>query len=211
MKIDTIVLGAYQTNSYVLSSGDTANECVVVDTGLTASDLTVFLQKGQLTPRALILTHGHADHIGGVPELRSVWPDLPIYAHQLEVPVLSDPTLNLSMMTGEPLILDCGIHPVVQDQAIDEAGIQLKVLHTPGHTQGGMSLYSETQGVVFAGDTLFAESVGRTDFPGGSQAILIQSIQSQLFILPDETKVYPGHGSPTTIGHEKQFNPYAGS
>ncbi len=210
MKIDTIVLGAYQTNSYVLRSDDSASECLVVDTELTANDLTAFLQNEQLTPRALILTHGHADHIGGVPELRSVWPGFLIYAHQMEAQVLSDPSVNLSMMTGEPLTLDSGISHVVQDEIIDEVGIKLKVLHTPGHTQGGMSLFCEEEGVVFAGDTLFAESVGRTDFPGGSQVTLVQSIRNQLFTLPEDTTVFPGHGPSTTIGHEKQHNPYAG-
>ncbi|MCF7973709.1 MAG: MBL fold metallo-hydrolase [Phycisphaerae bacterium] len=208
MKIETIVLGAYQTNSYVLRSDESSNGCVVVDTGLSAGELTAFLQGASLIPAALILTHGHGDHIAGVPELLSLWPDLILYAHELEAAVLSDPTLNLSTMTGMPLSLDCPIDYVVQDQMIEAAGIRLKVLHTPGHTQGGMSLFGKEQGVVFVGDTLFAESVGRTDFPGGSQATLIRSIQKQLFVLPDETIVYPGHGPSTTVGHEKKYNPY---
>jgi hydroxyacylglutathione hydrolase len=208
MRIRTLVLGAYQTNSYVLRADDASSECVVVDTGLSAETLTAFLQTKSLTPKALILTHGHGDHIAGVPELLALWPDMLIYAHQLEADVLLDPNLNLTTMTGTPMTLDGEIHYVVQDQIIEAAGITLKALHTPGHTQGGMSLYGEEKGVVFAGDTLFADSVGRTDFPGGSQTVLIQSIRDQLFALPDETRVYPGHGPSTTIGHEKQHNPY---
>ncbi len=208
MRIRTFVLGAYQTNSYVLRSEDSSDECVVVDTGLTADTLTAFLQAKSITPKALILTHGHGDHIGGVPELVSLWPELVIYAHESEAVVLSDPSLNLSTMTGTPMTLDYAIQYVVQEQIIAAAGIQLKVLSTPGHTPGGMSLYAEERGVVFSGDTLFAESIGRTDFPGGSQAPLIQSIRDQLFVLPDQTRVYPGHGPSTTIGHEKLHNPY---
>jgi len=209
MKIDTLVLGAYQTNSYVLRSTEASNLCVVIDTGLSDDALLAFLEGKSLAPKALILTHGHGDHIAGVPELASRWPEMVIYAHSLEATVLSDPQLNLSVMTGVPLTLDGPIHYVDQDEMIEEASVRLKVLHTPGHTQGGMSLYEEELGVVFAGDTLFADSVGRTDFPGGSQGTLIESIQDQLFVLPDHTVVYPGHGPSTTIGHERQFNPYA--
>ncbi|NQV33379.1 MAG: MBL fold metallo-hydrolase [Phycisphaeraceae bacterium] len=209
MRIKTFVLGAFQTNSYVLRSEDSSTACVVIDTGLTADTLTAFLQAKSYTPKALILTHGHADHIAGVPELIALWPELTVYAHQAEASVLSDPNLNLSTMAGTPMAIECAVQHVVQDQIIEAAGIRLKALHTPGHTQGGMSLYAEERGVVFSGDTLFAESVGRTDFPGGSQATLIQSIRDQLFVLPDETRVYPGHGPSTTIGHEKQHNPYA--
>ncbi|MCP4452951.1 MAG: MBL fold metallo-hydrolase [Planctomycetes bacterium] len=208
MRIRTLVLGAYQTNSYVLRPDDSSDGCVVVDTGLSAETLTAFLQTKSLTPKALILTHGHGDHIAGVPEVLALWPELPIYAHQLEADVLLNPNLNLSTMTGMPMTLDGEIHYVVQDQIIEAAGITLKVLHTPGHTPGGMSLYGKEKGAVFAGDTLFTESVGRTDFPGGSQTVLVKSIQDQLFVLPDETRVYPGHGPSTTIGHEKQHNPY---
>lgn len=210
MKTETLVLGAFQTNSYVLQSDESPGECLVVDTGLTADALIAFLQAHSLTPQALVLTHGHGDHIGGVPELLSLWPELTVYAHELEAAVLSDPSLNLSTMTGMPMTLGGEIQYVVQDQIIEAAGIELKALHTPGHTRGGMSLYAEDQAEVFVGDTLFEESVGRTDFPGGDQTRLIQSIRNQLFVLPDETRVYPGHGPATTIGHEKQHNPYAG-
>ncbi len=208
MRIRTLVLGAYQTNSYVLRADDASDECVVVDTGLGAEALTTLLQTKSLTPKALILTHGHGDHIAGAPELLALWPEMIIYAHQLEAEVLLDPNLNLTTMTGMPMTLDGEIHYVVQDQIIQAARITLKVLHTPGHTPGGMSLYGQEKGVVFSGDTLFADSVGRTDFPGGSQPVLIQSVREQLFVLPDNTRVYPGHGPSTTIGHEKLHNPY---
>ena len=208
MKIDTFVLGAYQTNSYVLRPNETAKQCVVVDTGLSVQALIDFLEDHDLTPEALILTHGHGDHIAGVPELVRLWPRMQVYVHQAEVDLLKDPALNLSMMTGTPMKLVCPMTLVGQGDVINHVRIQLTVLHTPGHTQGGMSLYCQKAGVVFVGDTLFAESIGRTDFPGGSETILLQGIRSQLFTLPEETVVYPGHGCSTTIGHEKAFNPF---
>jgi len=93
-------------------------------------------------------------------------------------------------------------------ETIEFAGISLTVIHTPGHTPGGICLYCQDEGVVFAGDTLFAESIGRTDFPGGSMSQLAESVRTRLFVLPDATRVYPGHGPDTTIGHEKKFNPF---
>ena len=106
MKIKTLVLGTFQTNSYVLQSDEGARECVVIDTGLSADALTAHIQSQSLIPKALILTHGHGDHIAGVPEMLSLWPEIEVYAHQAESAVLSDPNLNLSTMTGMPLTLD---------------------------------------------------------------------------------------------------------
>lgn len=207
MKIDTVVLGAYQTNSYVLREEEGATRCVVIDTGLSMLALIDFLHDHTLIPDALILTHGHCDHIAGVDDLLKLWPEMIVYAHQDEADLLQDPILNLSAMTGNPMTLD-SVCFVEQDQIISHADIRLKVLHTPGHTRGGMSLYIQEGDAVLVGDTLFADSVGRTDFPGGSQTTLLQSIKTQLFTLPDHTVVYPGHGPSTTIGHEKKYNPF---
>jgi len=208
MNIHCIALGAYQTNSYVVSNSEEAADCVIVDAGFDANELLSYLQGNQLQPQALLLTHGHVDHIAGVSLLCQAFPSMAVMVYCDEVKMLADPANNLSAMTGQPISIESGSRVLQDNETVKQAGIELTVIHTPGHTPGGICLYCQDEGSLFAGDTLFAESVGRTDFPGGSMTQLVESIKTRLLMLPDETRVYPGHGPETTIGHEKQFNPF---
>lgn len=208
MKIDRLILGAYETNCYVLRNCEASKDCLIVDAGLGAGKLTKFLQEHKLNPVALVLTHGHIDHIAGVAALRSQFPDIKVYIHKLDAEMLAEPHTNLSAMTGEFFKIEPAEFSLEENDVVEQAGIKLSVLHTPGHTPGGICLYSKDEAIVFTDDALFADSIGRTDFPNGSMSQLLKSIREKLFILPDETKVYPGHGSITTIAHEKAHNPF---
>lgn len=208
MKIDTFVLAEYETNCYVLRESESAKDCLIVDVGLEADELMDFLHKEKLNPVAVVLTHGHIDHIAGLTALRAAFPDTKVYIHKLDAKMLTEAAINLSSITGQ-LFTTAPADSVVEDKAIiEQAGIKLEVLHTPGHTQGGICLYSAEEGVVFTDDALFADSVGRTDFPGGSMEVLINSIRKKLLVLPDDTVVCPGHGPTSTIGREKTHNQF---
>ena len=208
MKIERLVLGAYETNCYILRKSETAKDCLIIDTGLEPSRLIDLLSENKLKPAAVILTHGHVDHIGGIDTLRSAFPDIKVYIHKLDAEMLTDTAGNLSLMTGRGLSVGRPDFVIDEPDVIEQAGIRLAVLHTPGHTPGGISLYSADEGIIFVGDALFASSVGRTDFPGGDMNQLINSIKQKLLTLSDRTVVYPGHGPRTTIGREKSHNPY---
>lgn len=208
MKIDRLILGAYETNCYVLRSGPAAEECLVIDPGLDAEPLMEFLEQHRLNPAAVVLTHGHIDHVAGVAAMRGQFPGVKVFIHELDAEMLTEPHTNLSAMTGMVFRMDPPDVTLQEGDAVEQAGVKLSVLHTPGHTPGGICLYSQDEGVAFVGDTLFADSVGRTDFPGGSMSQLLNSVKEKLFTLPDETKVYPGHGPDTTIAHEKTHNPF---
>ncbi len=208
MQIDRLILGDFQTNCYVVRRDEAAVDCLIVDPGFGADDLLAFLSQHQLNPVAVIITHGHVDHIAGVAALRQQYPKIKVHIHKVDAGLLMDPEANLSALVGSVVETEPAEALLQDGDTIDEAGLQLKVLHTPGHTLGGICLYAESEGVVFAGDTLFADSVGRTDFPGGDMDQLIESIQTKLFTLPDKTAVYPGHGMRTTIGREKRANPF---
>ena len=208
MKIDCLILGAYQTNCYILRENEADRDCLIIDTGLEAGELVDFLGRYKLNPLAVVLTHGHADHITGVAALRENFPDIKVYIHKLDGKMLTAAKSNFAV----PAVgLFCTVPADVfieEGDVVEQAGIKLKVLQTPGHTPGGISLYSKADGIIFVGDTLFANSVGRADLPGGNMTQLIKCIKGKLFSLPDETICYPGHGSVTTIREEKAHNPF---
>ncbi len=200
MKIDRLILGAFETNCYILRESEKARDCVVIDPGLEAGELIDFLGEHKLNPAAVVLTHGHIDHIAGVGVLRKNYPKTKVYIHKLDAEMLTS-SLVPRPSSLVPLLL------IEKPGIIKVAGIKLQVLHTPGHTPGGICLYSKGEGIVFTDDTLFANGVGRTDL-GGNMEQLIKSIKEKLFTLPDETAVYPGHGPTTTIAQEKKSNPF---
>jgi len=208
MKIDRFVLGAFETNSYLLRRDDQAKNCIIIDTGLDATELIDFLAGNDLSVESVILTHGHADHIAALPSLCKNHPNAKVFVHKLDAEMLTGEKENLSTLAGVPLAVAPADVLLDDGDVIDQAGIELKVIHTPGHTPGGICLYSENNHAAFVGDTLFAGSVGRTDFPSSSTSQLIQSITEKLFLLPNETIIYPGHGPATTIAYEKRHNPF---
>jgi hydroxyacylglutathione hydrolase len=208
MIVDTLIIGDFETNCYCLRISENSRECVIIDTGLDETELIDFLEEKHLNPAALVLTHGHIDHIAGVNAMRKKFPEIKVYIHKIDAEMLSDPMGNLSFMTGGSFTTKPADFAVEEGDIIEQAGIRLEVLYTPGHTPGGISLYCPEEDVVFSGDALFADSIGRTDFPGGSMSQLTNAIKQKLLILPERTKVYPGHGPSTTIAREKNYNQY---
>ena len=207
MKIDHLILGAFETNCYVLRGTETDKDCLIIDTGLDAGSLVSFLKQHDLNPVAVVLTHGHPDHAVGVGALRQSFPDIKVYIHKLDAGMLTGEQNNFGLLMGVASDTEPADVLLEGQDIIDQAGIKLQVLHTPGHTAGGICLYSQEQGIVFTDDVLFADSVGRTDL-GGNMNQLIKSIREKLFTLPDDTKVYTGHGPATTIVHEKAYNQF---
>ena len=210
MKIDQLILGAYETNCYILRKSEKARDCLVIDAGLEADKLIDFLGEHKLNPAVVVLTHGHVDHVAGVAVLRKNYPEIKVYIHKLDAEMLRETASRVSALTGRlPSTPDIiGTDFLIEKASIIKgAGIKLQVLHTPGHTPGGICLYSRRDGIVFTDDTLFANGVGRTDL-GGNMEQLVKSIKEKLFTLPDETAIYPGHGPTTTIAQEKNSNPF---
>ena len=205
MRIEHMVLGQVATNCY-LAMNENTKELFVVDPADRADRIIQKVQDMGGTPVAVLLTHGHFDHIGAADALRKEY-GISVYAMGEETQILSSMQLNLSQMFGCPLTLQADV--LLRDgQVITLAGMEIAAYHTPGHTLGGACYYISSEGVLFSGDTLFCESVGRSDFPTGSMSALVRSIREKLMVLPEETKVYPGHNYETTIGHEKRYNPF---
>jgi hydroxyacylglutathione hydrolase len=208
VEIERLILGAYETNCYVLRASGTAKDCLVIDPGLEAASLVRFLHERRFNAVATVLTHGHIDHMAGVAALRAEFPNMKVYIHELDADMLADPQQNLSAFSGATLTVKPADSLLKDKSIINQADVELEVLHTPGHTPGGICLYSKNDAIVFTDDTLFADSVGRTDFPGGNMTELITGIKEKLLTLPGDTKAYPGHGPVTTIAHEKAHNPF---
>ena len=208
MKIDRLILGAYETNCYVLRRDEKTEDCLIIDPGMGADALIEFLGEHGLNPLAVILTHGHIDHIAGLVQLRECFIDIKVYIHKLDAEMLTNARNNLSAIAGFSFRTEPTDFFLEENSQFELAGIKFQVLHTPGHTPGGVCLYSADDGLAFVGDTLFAGSVGRTDFPNGSMSQLVDGIKKKLFTLPDKTKIYPGHGPATSIANEKTHNPF---
>lgn len=205
LRVEQYVVGPVQTNCYFAINDDT-KEMLIIDPGASAGRLAEIIEEEKLNPVAILLTHGHFDHATGTAELAEHF-GIKIYAEEHEKETLENPALNLSGWEGRELIYHADCY-VKDEQEIDLAGFHIRVFHTPGHTVGGCCYFFPYQNAVFSGDTLFAQSVGRTDFPKGSASELIRAIKEKLMILPDDVTVYTGHNDITTIGTERMYNPY---
>jgi hydroxyacylglutathione hydrolase len=205
----TVVSRKFGQNTYIAWM-DGQKECLVVDPGLEPERIIEAILEYNLTPAAMLITHGHSDHIGGNAELKKHWPDCPIVIGTNEAEKLTDPTKNLSAKFGQPIVSPEADRLVNHGDVIDYAGFNLQVLEIPGHSSGHVVFVwmPNDPRVVFGGDVLFAGSIGRTDFPDGDYDQLALGIREKLFTLPDNTVVLSGHGPVTTIGREKETNPF---
>jgi len=204
MRVYRFMTGPIQVNTYL--AFDETKKGFIVDPGGYSAHLIETVKQEGIEIEYIILTHGHADHIGGVAEFLEVYPDAKVIAYTAERDMLQDPVMNSSLdIYRKAITLEADMY--VNDRDMLTIGeTELTFIHTPGHTLGGMCIL--TPGYVFSGDTLFRASIGRTDFYGGSFDQIAKSIRERLYILPDQTLVLPGHMSETTIGYEKENNPF---
>lgn len=205
MNIMSMILGPVGTNCYFLVNEDT-KEAIIIDPADNASAIKQKLIQSGLEPVAILLTHGHFDHIMAAKEIAEEYSIL-IHAFYEEWDLLKDPSLNGAYLIRSKFTLNPHKELRAND-LLHMAGIELLVIHTPGHTRGSVCFYHKESQTLISGDTLFKESVGRTDLPTGNSETIKKSISERLFQLDDATKVYPGHGESTTIGHEKKYNPF---
>jgi hydroxyacylglutathione hydrolase len=204
MILETVLVGPLEANCYILARKGSVS-AIIIDPGAEERKIRRILDKHALKAGIVINTHGHYDHIGADDTF-----GVPIYIHSLDAPMLLDPMQNLSGIFSLASQVHSKVVTVEEGAVIALEGVALKTIHIPGHTSGGMALLltRPKQNVVFTGDNLFAQGIGRSDLPGGDEAALVKAIREKLFTLPDDTIVYPGHGPRTTIGQEKASNPF---
>jgi hydroxyacylglutathione hydrolase len=207
MNVRCLEVGPMLANCYLVWCSET-REALVIDPGGEGRRILAEIAREQLQVKYIVNTHGHVDHIAANAEVRDAT-GAKLLIHKEDAPLLVSPELNLSSYMGSDLQ---ALQPdlLLQEGDCVACGkqVHLKVLHTPGHTRGGISLL--TEGTIFTGDTLFAGSIGRSDFPGGSYQDLIESIKTKILVLDDACLVYPGHGPSTTVGYEREHNPFLG-
>ena len=200
MILEKIVVGPMQANCYILGSATTA-DALVVDPGAEPEKIKARLESLGLKASCVVNTHGHIDHIGANSAFEA-----PVYIHRLDADFLNDPRLNLSAMLGLSVTVSNPVRLLDDGQKLEVGDVNLEAIHTPGHTPGGICLNAGK--FCLTGDTLFAQGVGRTDLPNASERVLLNSIRKKLMTLPDELVIYPGHGPSSTIGEERESNPF---
>lgn len=205
IEIKSMTLGMVATNCYLIINKEN-KEALLVDPADNALRISNVIEENGCTLKAILLTHGHFDHIMALNDLKKRY-NVPVYAHEEEEDVLKQSSLNLSGSIGQIYTTQADVY-VKDGEHLKLAGLDVIVLYTPGHTKGGVCYYFPEEKVLMSGDTLFHCSIGRTDFPTGSMSQLVCSVKEQLFVLPDDVQVYPGHDSVTSIGYEKQYNPF---
>lgn len=205
-QIEWMVLGMVSTNTYLVKNQDTG-ELLIIDPADEAGRIQEKIGRMEGRPAAILLTHGHFDHMLAADALRSAY-DIPVYACIQEKNLLKNARYNLSASWASPHVMEADRY-LADGETFREAGFEIRLLHTPGHTEGSCCYYLPEEAVLFSGDTLFAGSVGRTDFPTSSGADMRKSLQRLLSELPADTRVCPGHGEETTIAYEKRYNPFA--
>lgn len=203
IKINKIVTNSMGENVYIVYK-EGSSECIVIDPGDDLGRIEAQIEKLSLTPTHILLTHGHFDHIGAVEGIKKRWGSK-VYIHEAESDALTDSSVNLSVLVGGNLELSPADGLFTGDSVMQAAGMYIKAMHTPGHSTGGMSFLIEDN--LFTGDLLFYMSIGRTDFKDGNMNILLDSVR-KLKKLPQDTKVFPGHGIATSLGFEFENNPF---
>lgn len=212
VKLECVVEPNFGENAYVVWVAD-GGACWLIDPGLPPSvkKLLGIVRDHRLTPDAIVLTHAHADHIAGIPEVLEAYPELPAYLADEEASMLTNPHHNLSAAYGAGFATPVPTrHGLPAGAVLTLEGTEWRVLDVAGHSPGGRCLYCAAAGVALVGDALFAGSIGRTDFPHSDHERLIRNITEHLFTLPDETIVHSGHGPATTVGRERRTNPFVG-
>lgn len=205
MKIQHSVLGMCATNTYYVYDDETKRG-LIVDPADSPDTIIARVDSLAMIPEAILITHGHFDHVLAMNKVREHY-GIKVYAGLTEKQVLHDMAMNLTSSFGMGQTFDADIY-LKDGEEFEAAGYHIRAIEVPGHTIGGMCYYFDKQRVLFSGDTLFCESVGRSDFPGGSASALCRGIKDKLFVLPEHTKVYPGHMDETTIGNEIKYNPF---
>lgn len=204
IEIRSLSVGALQANCHILFSQET-KDAVIIDPGDEANRIIETIQDLAVHPVMILLTHGHGDHIGAVGEIKERY-QIPVWIHEGEAHMLTDPRANLSIYLGVEIIAPAADHTFTEQETLTFSGKEIQIIETEGHSPMGCCFLIDNH--LIAGDALFRGSIGRTDFPGGSHETLIMRIKEKLFTLPSETIVYPGHGPNTTIGYEIAHNPF---
>jgi hydroxyacylglutathione hydrolase len=204
LHVISLTVGSLGVECY-LASCPLTRESVLIDPGGDADLILGKIKEEKLLVTRILLTHGHGDHIGALREIRGAM-GIPVFIHADDAQALTDPMVNMSAYFGTPMIADPPDGFLEEGMIVRVGEFELRVLHTPGHSPGGVCLLGHD--LVFTGDTLFKDGIGRTDLPGGSTEELLESIRTKLLPLDDGIFIYPGHGPPSTIGHERQNNPF---